>query len=281
MKKLLVTALTLLSCGAAYALPLGNPSEASLMCDGIIFEGYCPDFCQPGVSLCDAISWRVGFYGDYVFNRHLENDSGLVKGKTIEDAELFTNAGYLALNAWDRIDIFTTLGASNLWINTNARGFSGTPGDRLTLESETSFSWSVGGRATVWECGCFAFGVEGQYFRFNGDVTRISVTESLAYYPGSSIAVDYSEWQVGIGVSYRIWNLVPYIGAKYSSAHADFNHATPHVGFSSLVLDELVSRFNGGYVVGVSLVDCERASITIEGRYPDEKAFYVNGQIRF
>ncbi len=156
MKKLFATVLTILSCAAAYALPLGNPSEASLLCDGLFIEGPCYDFCQPGVSWFDAFSVRFGYYGDFVFNRHLEVDDHDI-GDDIEETEIFTNAGYIAFNFFDTADIFVTFGGTNFFIHANAANFGGPNGNRFVLEPETEFPWSFGGRVTFWRCGLTAF----------------------------------------------------------------------------------------------------------------------------
>jgi len=280
MKKLVATVLTILSCGAAYALPLGNPSEASLLCDGIFFEGPCYDFCQAGVGWCDAVSFRLGYYGDFVFDRHLEIDDQN-RGDDIEDTEIFTNAGYIVANFWDRLDLFTTFGATNFYIDSNAFSFGGPNGERFELETETDFSWSIGVRLTLWECGCTSFGAEAQYFYTKPNIKRVTIAEADSIYPDNFIHLKYHEWQFGFGVSHRIWNLVPYVGAKVSGVDVDFGDARLTVGGETIVLYDLENRFHGGFVIGVSLIDCERMALTVEARYPDEKALYVNGQIRF
>ena len=277
MKKLFMTMLSVLACGAVYALPVGNPADASLLCDGLFWEGHCGDPCDPCLTWCDAWSFRIGFYGDYVWNRHMEVDD---HGPDIEQTELFTNAGFIAFNLYDRVDIFGTLGATNIFIDTNATAFHGGIDDRLEIETETHFSWSVGGRATLWECGCTSLGVEGQYFYTKPDVTRVTQAATASVYPGNhQVQAKYREWQVGVGIAHRINMLVPYIAVKWASSQLIFDHAIPGIG--TVVLDNLESKKYFGYAVGVSLVDCEKASLTVEGRFADEKALYVNGQIRF
>lgn len=288
MKKLIATVLTILSCGAAYALPLGNPSEASLLCDGLFMEGACYDFCQPGVAWCDSISLRFGYYGDFVFNRHLEGDETHF-GSDIQDTEIYTNAGYLALNIFDRADLFATFGGTNFWLRANAVNFGGPSGEKFILETETDFSWSIGARVTFWQCGCTRFGLVGQYFETKPDVRRITIRDQVSIYPDPDFDLKYHEWQVGFGLSHRIWNLVPYFGAKISGVKVNFDNArttlllqtgsvqTPYL----ITLRDLHNRFEGGFVIGVSLVDCEKMTMTVEYRFPDEKALYVNGQIRF
>ncbi|MCH9627186.1 MAG: Major outer membrane porin [Chlamydiales bacterium] len=285
MKKLVATALTILSCGAAYALPLGNPSEASLLCDGLFIEGPYYDTCQEATSWCDAFSIRLGYYGDFVFNRHLEVDSSR-NGDDIEDTEIFTNAAYVAFNWADRVDVFATFGATNLCLSSNTETFiSGPINGRFKLETETDFSWSIGARATLFQCGCTSFGIEGQYFYTKPDVKSLVVIDQISGYPSHTLKAKYQEWQVGAGVSHRIWNFVPYLGAKLSGARLDLGDATPIIGgaFANVQarLPDLKNRFNGGFVLGVSFIDCERMALTAELRFPDEKALYVNGQVRF
>lgn len=280
MKKLVATILTILFGGAAYALPLGNPSEASLLCDGIFFEGPCYDLCQKGVNWCDAFSIRLGYYGDFVFDRHLEIDEHH-HDDDIEDTEIFTNAGYLALNFWDRFDLFATFGATNFYIESNAFTFGGPNGDRFKLESETDFSWSIGARATIWECGCTSIGAEAQYFYTKPHITRVTIAEAESIYPNNNIHFKYREWQFGFGISHRIWNFVPYAGMKFSGAKVDFGDARLDFANFDLFLPDLENHFHWGYAVGVSFVDRERAALTVEARFQDEKAIYVNGQLRF
>lgn len=278
--------LTVLACGSAIALPVGNPSDASLLCDGLFWEGNCcMDPCDPCASWCDAFSFRFGFYGDYVFNRHMEvrnGDDG--DGRRIERFALNTNAGYLALNLWNRFDVFATLGASDYSLNTNADSFVGViVGPRAEVTTTTTFSWSVGGRATLWECGCTALGIEGQYFQFTPDIERVTIASAASVYP-NNFSTKYREWQVGLGVSHRINMLVPYIAVKYARARLSNNNDRTLTLDGITLVDGLGTwraQKHWGYAVGVSLVDCEKMSVTAEGRFADEKAFHVNAQIRF
>nr|AXN75595.1 major outer membrane porin [Chlamydia trachomatis] len=130
----------------------GNPAEPSLMIDGILWEGFGGDPCDPCTTWCDAISMRMGYYGDFVFDRVLKTDvnkefemgealagasgnttstlSKLVErtnpayGKHMQDAEKFTNAACMALNIWDRFDVFCTLGATSGYLRGNSASFN-------------------------------------------------------------------------------------------------------------------------------------------------------------
>jgi major outer membrane protein len=283
MKKLVVTIVTLLTCGGAYALPIGNPSNASLLCDGLFLEGHCGDPCDPFLNWGDALTFRVGFWGDYVFNRHLQVHSRSRNiSSSIEKTKINTNAGFLAANLWDRVDLFTTLGATDFALRSNVKTFgSASNGPQLELETKNQFSWSVGARGTLWECGCTSFGLETQYFTTKPRVHRVSIAESVSVYPDNSISARYQEWQVGGGVAHRINMFVPYLGVKWSWAKVNFDHAHPFASDPDLTLFNSRNKNHWGFAAGVSLIDCEKAALTVEGRYGDERAVHVNGQIRF
>lgn len=281
MKKLFTTLLTVLACGAVYALPVGNPSDASLLCDGLIWEGHCGDFCDPSLTWCDAFSIRVGFYGDYVFNRHMRTNGHDLPHSDIEHTKISTNAALIVANFWDRFDIFTTLGTTNFFLDTNEATFTSIGSGRLQLETSSHFSWSVGARGTIWECGCTSLGAEGQYFSTRPDIKRVTFESIESIYPDSD--AKYWEWQVGLGISHRINILVPYVAIKWSRAKQEFGNALfPFAAGADLAtIPNTKNKKHFGYAVGCSLIDCEKASLTVEGRFVDEKALYVNGQIRF
>lgn len=291
MKKLVVTMLTLLTCGAAYALPVGNPAEASLFLNGVWWDSYCCDPCDPCFSWCDAWSFRAGFYGDYVFNRHLEVDkSDHHHGDDIDETEMHTSAAYLAFNVCDRLDIFGTLGATSMHINTDATSWGSLVSLQSELAFETYFSWSIGARATVWQCDCFAVGVEGQYFQTNPDLDYyLEYNGGTFTYFNDGNGVRYSEWQVGLGLSYRFatscptFAMVPYAAVKWSGSKLDFGDIRfqdPTSG-NQLTLDDLAAKKLWGYAIGLSFTMCDMIGVTVEGRWADEKAIYVNGQVRF
>ncbi len=297
MKKLSLTVLTLLTCGSAYALPVGNPSEASLYVNGIWCETSCCDPCDPCFNWLDSWSFRLGFAGEYVFNRHMEVDHH--SGGVIDTTTLYSNAGYLALNFCDRFDIFSRLGVSKLHIRTDARSWGSTISQESELGFETQFSWSIGARATLWECGCFAVGLEGEYFQTKPDVDYFLSYNSGALTYFDDVDAKYREWQVGLGASYRFatscptFAFVPYVAVVWAGSKLDlddyqFNHriffdngTTLAPQTESLVLRDLESNKMWGYAIGVSFTMSDMIGVTVEGRFADEKALYVNGQVRF
>ena len=279
MKKLIF--LTLLSCGPLSALPIGSPSEASLTPAGMVFPGLGDNRCDPCLDWCNGISFRFGFYGDYVFNRHLEIDQNNFDDK-IDQASLFTNAGYVALNVWDGLDFFATFGTSTFTVEGNTQAFGKLGNGRLRIEMSPEFSWSFGVRATIWEWGCTSAGVEGQYFCTKPHVRQVTENCETSIYPNSWVRCLYEEWQVGVGISHKINQFVPYLGVKCSHARIDFGDAELDFGiWKPAVLYDLESGKDWGFAVGLTYLSCGWGTVTVEGRFADEKAVYVNGQLRF
>ena len=291
MKKLVVTILTLLPCGAAYALPVGNPGEASLFLNGAWCDNNGCDPCDPCFSWCDAWNFRIGYYGDFVFNRHLQVDLGDDDnhGRDIDKTEIHTNAGYLALNICDRVDVFGTLGATTIRIRTDAVSWGLIGGFESDLAFRSEFSWSVGGRASLWQCDCLLIGLEGQYFQSRPEFDNFLHLDTgrIAYFNDDN-GVRYSEWQVGLGAAYRFATscpsiaMVPYIAVKWAGSKFKLNNFTyTDLDGTVFTFPKLEAKKLWGYAVGMSLTLCDAIGVTVEGRWGDEKAVYVNGQLRF
>jgi major outer membrane protein len=293
MKKFGLTILTLLTCGAVYALPLGNPSEASLFLNGSCGNNgsyNCCDPCDPCFNWCDAWGFRVGYYGDHVFNRHLAVDiaDSSDTGQDVDQTEIYTQAGYIVMNVCNRFDVFTTLGATSIHMRTDSVTFGATSSVESDLFFTSEFSWSVGARATLWECDCLLLGIEGQYFQTNPDFDNILVYSNGARtYFNNDNDVRYREWQVGAGIAYRFATscptiaMVPYAGIKWAGCRFDLNDFAATASSLSLTFPSLENKKWWGYAIGLSLTLCDMIGVNIEGRWGDEKAVYVNGQFRF
>lgn len=294
MKKLVMSVLSSLASLSVFALPIGNPSDPRLLSQGTCLESGACNICEifdPCFDWFKAWSVRFGYYGDFVFNRNLQIEgSGLGQGRVIRKAEINTNAGFLAVNFCDFADLFTTLGASDIRLQTRENSWFLTGVSDGELLTSTSFSWSIGARASVFNWRCFTVGVEGQYFRTSPDITTyITGFEELFNYFNDNNQATYHEWQFGIGLSYAFravcpdLALVPYLGAKWSRCHFNtHNFQFNKAGTGNLLtIFDLESHKRWGYAIGMTFTMCDRIGVTVEGRFADEKALYVNGQIRF
>ncbi|MCB1181683.1 MAG: hypothetical protein KDK55_06675 [Chlamydiia bacterium] len=285
MKKRLSIVLAVLTTGNAFALPIGNPAEASIYKNGI-YWGYN----DPCADLCDSFSFRLGFYGDYVFNRNLQISGAGIRGNgdAIRNTEIFTNASYMAVNFCDRVDLFGTLGASQLEINTNEISWVFNGHREGTLLTDTTFSWSIGGHASLYEWGCFTLGIEGQYFQFKPDLTHyINCDGSNEFTVNNQLK--YDEWQVGLGLAYEYYvcdpkfSMIPYVGVKWSGCHLNTDNFrfTPTGSMEEFCISGLKNNKHWGWALGLTFSMCDLIGVTAEGRFADEKAFHIRGQMRF
>lgn len=293
MKKLLLTALLIWGSAEINALPVGNPAEASLVPWGI-FIPRAPDCnpCSPCFCWFDIWSLRAGYYGDFVFNRNLKIDGfGHGEGKGIEKTQISTNAGYLALNLADKVDIFGTLGATSISITTNELSWVPLASSVSQIDWRSAFSWSAGARGTLFRYCGLLFGIEGQYFETRAHLNKfVNIFGTPQYYYfNDQNRMNYREWQIGTGVSYALtcfcpnFSLVPYAAAKCSWAR----FVTDNFSFLQSNTEDIVTIYNlkssktWGFAIGVTGTYCDMVCLTVEGRWADEKAFYVNGNFRF
>ncbi|MFC2049137.1 hypothetical protein ACFLR2_00475 [Chlamydiota bacterium] len=293
MKKMLLALCTMMVPASLLALPLGNPWEASLHKSGICWSNDCCDEWNVCPSFWDSFGYRIGYYGDYVFDRHMKvarNHSRIHKTK------ISTNAAYFAFNYCNRLDLFGTLGASHIELSTPFSSLGGPTVGAVNnafvnVDTETSFSWSLGLRGTLLQWGCLGIGGEAQYFRVNPRLNSTSLAQFDTFYFPNEERPHYHEWQLGLGAAYRInisdssSALIPYMGVKWSQCRFRADNvrsllvvaaATPGVTIFTLEHDR-----SWGYAVGMTLLGCNKASVTVEGRFINEKALYVNGQFRF
>ncbi len=285
MRKYLYGFLTLFVCTTGYSLPVGNPSEASLLTSGVWWGRHSD---APCFRWWNAFSLRAGFYGDYVFNRNLRVRHPITNIKKVNETKISTSAGYLALNYYDWIDLFATLGGSKLQLHTDIGSFASSSfiGD---VVFSSHFSWSIGARSILWKWNCFKIGIEGQYFStvpYADYLVRFD-TAALDYLDISD-GLPYWEYQVGMGLSYTFKTrtptvaFIPYIAGKWSKGHFELNKINfQDDAGTTFAFKNLSTNKEWGLAVGMTLSWKEMTAATVEGRWGDEKAVYVNGQFRF
>ncbi|MBS0623988.1 MAG: hypothetical protein JSS62_05130 [Verrucomicrobia bacterium] len=292
MKKLAFVGLLCLPGMLAWALPISNPIDASLYTHSTWSRRTCRDICDPAFSWYDAMDVRIGFYGDYVFNRYLQvNNSTNQPGNCVDTTTIFTSAGTVTANIYNIIDVYGVFGATHLNINTNAKLFLNSAPiagvSVVNLDFRPNFSWSAGGRWTVVNCSCFGLGMEGQYFRTNVRLNSSYDGVSITYFNNDNTAI-YSEWQAGVGASCRFNNcypglsLVPYAGVKWAGANLSLPTITyADINSNTFTLRNLHSSKLWGYALGVTATLNSMFGVTVEGRWADESAVYAESQLRF
>lgn len=242
-----------------FALPVGNPSDPALYSRGL----YTCDRC---------LHIRLSYYGDFAYLKNMEEVIDGVRQGDAMQMRLVTNAGKLTFDINNWIDFYLILGVANAASIRN--GFFVEEDDYFP-----SHCWSVGGALTLWEHRCFAFGIEGQYFRMPGayNSTLNLLTGSYTYFNRNNHAT-WTEWQGGVGASYIFhdiasFELVPYIGIKATGGKLSLGEAMGLPHFKTNLL--------WGYAVGMSAAMSKLCGLTAEGRWGDESALYISGQVSF
>lgn len=310
MKKLTLAFLMVVAGGSLFALPTFNPMGPALLKEGFFFDcGEERDCCQPVPEMdwCDFTNWcdkdlaemfgiRLGYYGNFVFDRKLEVDDSQApeanKGATVHQTSLNTNSAFLGVSMMDRFELFTTLGASRAYLRAVGAVFGPDVDTNVEHElwTDSDFAWSIGGTAILWSCDCIAVGFNGQYFKTTPSISKLVSNEdddfSVDMVKGHDFK--YSEWQVSLGASWWVHlsstgdtGLVPYFSLKYAQAKAESNRYESGVKANITNIWNLESSQGFGYVLGATLVGGNRTNITVEGSWLNEKAVHVNGQIRF
>lgn len=265
-------------CGSLQALPSGNPSHTHLLNEGV----WPCERCEGG--FWSALSARAGFTGNYVFNRHMRvkrPDAADVIDKT----QIFSNSGFVALNWCERVDLFATFGAATFAINDNMQTFltasNEVHGQLLTILSSADFCWSVGGRMKIWSSRCFSLGLQGEYFQAHLPISFMTYQGNTTFSP-TGFDVSYRDWQIGLGWSYHFSScLIPYATFTWANAQADFDNPIFTLDGDSFQLFDLTDHRHWGYALGLTFAFCKMASVDIEARFADQKAVYLNGQVRF
>lgn len=285
MKSLLTAIISLVLPVSLSALPIGNPSEPANFFENT-FE---TSFLRYGDPCGRCYNFRLGYYGDFVYDRHLRvHQSG--NESYFSRARMATNAASFTLNLMQILDLYATLGATNFTLVGMGKSFSPStpPGFLTTLNTVSHFSWSVGARTLLYVYQNTVFGGGVQYFSCDPHVSNIGrVYERTS--PPSSVNLDYSEVQASLAISHLFAfcgspiSLIPYIGAKYARVFVDTQRITfpsqPGVLVSLPGHIENARKF--GYAVGATMRVYGNLGVTVEGQWMDENAVSVTGQLRY
>lgn len=276
MRNFLCVGLSILGMATVHALPVGNPAEPMLFSNHVYFENQ--GCCSPCINWCDFFNLRLGFYGDYVYNRRVEapTSEAIFKEKR---ASMSTNAGEFVLNICDRVDLFATVGVTNIYLVENAGSIG-----KISVYYSPTLSYSGGGRLTLWKSNCFYIGIEGQYFYTRAELNSVSLWnegESFYYNTASERNETYNEWQGALAASYQFVNcanfvLIPYAAIQFAGVNWVRNRTLDHSQVFSFKQQQVV-----GWTLGVTALLCNLVDITAEGRWANESAFSLTGQVSF
>lgn len=252
MMKKLYTLILLFLSSSLFALPIGDLYEAT----------YSP--------------YGIGFYGDYISNRHLQVDSNQSELQ-INKSSINTNAAYFSYNKFDRINLFGTLGASQInLVNQH----------QMHFKSQSALSYSFGFRAIALKFQAMAVGFEASYFSTKPEINSITHPSSIDinYLDGQSML--YRDWQIALAFSTQIpfsssTNLSTFVGVKYDRATLSMGDKIAELSTGVYNLNTIKNDLPVGINFGMTLAGSGSWSISAEERLIDEKAFCITGQLHF
>lgn len=183
-------------------------------------------------------TFKVGYEGEYVVERELKRGE-------LEDGQ--SHAVKMAYGVGPG-EVYGLLGATEFEVNQTAN---------THYNTDYGFLYGGGARAQLWNnLEGTAIGVDGRYRRSEPDVDEAMIG-------GTSVTrsdVTYQDWQVALGISQEIGNVVPYGGVKYSDV--DISDVS---GFADAESDHVIGPF-----AGVTAMATENLAFNIEGHYYDE-----------
>lgn len=250
--------------GLLYASPVGNTEVPELIEIGFFIP------CESWINV------RAGYEGDFVYDARMEQHK---EGKgRVDRYKQMTNSGVITVNLVDRMDVYGLFGAS--WTKANWR-FSDSTGEihRSEVETHYNFLWGVGARAIFFEWGNAALGAGGRYSSCDAAPAWLTIDGVETPVEGTHLL--WNQWQVNLDLAYRIDLFVPYIGIKYSEAHAKLGTFSTAIANDGSGKDQFRTRVPVGLYLGCAISNRKYFMLNIEGRFIDEEAMTISADLRF
>lgn len=249
-----------------FALYNGNPASPEMMEEGFLLtkEG--------------NVTAALGFRSDWCLDRRMKVSSGF--SGDFDRFETSIQQGVFALDFFDRVEVYGSIGSIRLEATQR-------PMEAFRNEYETGyrFTWGVGGTVLVYQTGNLSIGFDGKYQHGTPNLDWIGVN-GYGFGELSGAQLDYSEWQIGLGVAYQIEFLLPYIALTYSSAKADFSNIPQGLvllspGLVPITHFNAKSRYPFGFALGTTITTGRFFSLNVEARVLDEEAISLEGTFKF
>ncbi len=152
-------ALSFLLLSHIFAAPIGNPGAPKILQKGF----FIPENVWVNI--------RVGYEGDFIFYGPMKQSGSSFD---LDKYTQFVSSGSFTLNVLERLDLYTSLGAST-W-DYQFRFLS--PKDLAKLscvQTPYDFIWAVGARALLYSLDRLDFGIGGRYGRSDPSINYFTV----------------------------------------------------------------------------------------------------------
>lgn len=219
---------------------------------------------------------KGGYEFDFVYDRKLRMEGQHLKHckKSVHTFESLSNFGVLTFNFNDRVELFTTLGEMSFEIKHTPLSQK-----KITYHTPAHFTWGVGGRAILAYWGDIQVSVNSAYLQSTPTLSSLKVGNQS--YSTRHTEFDFTQWQVGMGVSYRVQWFIPYIGFDFSNFRTRIEHLS---SIEFLIPDQHVT-FKDSYPCGIFLgfgLSPHRAfNVNFEARFINENAISVSADFKF
>ncbi|PCI92733.1 hypothetical protein COB11_06695 [Candidatus Aerophobetes bacterium] len=259
LKKAFLSAFVL-ACCSAQALYNGSPSLPHVTETGFFF------------TKDDWFALKIGYQNDILIDRSLKPTNNTIRRMDV--FRYYFNQGVITANFVDRFEVYSSLGAAKFFIEPRV-----TPTTRLTMETGNRFTWGVGARGVLYEVSKFSFGMDMKYQESTPSFQWISINGT----PTTSTQgakLKYQEWQIGLGVSYRIELFTPYVVGRYCQTLARYTHFAAGLLPNNATSFRVKSRKKFGISVGATLSNGNIFDIDFEARMIDETAATIALTVR-
>jgi major outer membrane protein len=263
MRKIFIVALLLLSA-QGFSLYNGNPSLPMMPEVG----AFIPRDVWFGI--------KGGYEFDFVYDRKLHMEGQHLKHykKSVHTFESVSNFGVFTLNFNDRVEVFTTLGSMSFDICHNPLSQK-----KISYHTPSHFTWGVGGRAILAYWGDLQVSVNSAYLQSKPTLSSLRVGDKS--FSTRHTEFDFTQWQVGFGVSYRLRWFIPYIGADF----CDFRTRIDHLRSIEFLIPNEHVTFKESYPVGIFFgfgLSPDRAfNVNFEARFINENAVSASADFKF
>lgn len=222
------------------------------------------------------LGFKIGYQFDCVYDRklHMEGHGHEDSRKKVRKYESLSNLGVFTLNFNQRVELFSAFGSLSCKIS--QAPYSGTEVD---YHSATNFVWQVGGRAILAYWGDLQFAIDAAFESSSSPLSSLQVNSES--YSKRSSEIGYDQWQIGVGISYRLHWFVPYLGVNYS----DFRSRIEHLNSLEFLFPEKHVTFKESYTTGLfmgfGLVSNRAFNVNFEARLLNENAISVSADFKF
>lgn len=252
--------LPLMLCAASSlsALFVGNPAEPQMIDRGFF------------ISEDALMNVKLGYLGDRVADRKMRAN-GHAHGR-IDKMILSFDQAVVTLNYMDRLELYGSVGSMN-------GELSNRPGqDNKRRQYQTHDEWTAGtgGRFLLAQWKNAVIGIDGK-IQWAKPGMKWEAVDGQSSNTGGHLS--YCEWQVSFALSYTADWLTPYLGVKYSNAHATVSGI--HKNIYRHAHFNMINRDRFGLALGFNLSPGKKFDLFAEVQMLDEQALSLGGNLKF